>query len=115
MPEQDFPIDTLPLRFSADKQTNAFGNKLLTLCKENSVFIADGRLEPGLNICYNFCRNTVGSSTVDYVMVNFNMYTRISTMNVLDLSEFSDHCPIEFTLLCNTCILSQKGLSLKNK
>ena len=50
MPEPDLPIDILPQRLSADIQTNTFGHKLLTLCKENSVFIANGRLEQCLSV-----------------------------------------------------------------
>ena len=111
MPEPDLSTDILQKRLSADMKTNSFGHKLLTICKENSVFIANGRLEPGLNTCYNLCRNTVGASTVDYVIVNYNMYSRISSMNVLDLTEFSDHCPIDFTLLCDKCLSTNHGHS----
>jgi hypothetical protein len=32
-------------------------------------------------------------------------------MNVLDLTEFSDHCPIDFTLLCDKCLSTNQGHS----
>ncbi len=32
-------------------------------------------------------------------------------MNVLDLTEFSDHCLIDFTLLCDKCISTNQGHS----
>ena len=100
MPDYDVPIDNLPLRMSSDRQCNAFGNKLITLCKENSILIVNGRLEPGYFTCYNLNSNRNGASVVDYLIVNYNMYTCINNFCVLELNEFSDHCAINFDLSC---------------
>ena len=102
MPINDLPLDKIPKRLSMDSQSNGFGNKLLNICKENSIFIANGRLESGKFTCYNLIRNNTAASVVDYIIVNYNLYALIDSFKVSDLTEFSDHCPIEFTFnFCN--------------
>jgi len=101
MPLYDVRLDQLPLRLSKDNHSNVFGNKLLSLCKENGIFIVNGRLEPGHLTCYNFTRNTFAASVVDYVILNNSLFECIADFKVNDLTEFSDHCPIEFALKYN--------------
>ena len=43
LPDTDFPMHSVKPRMSKDFTVNTFGNKLLTLCKENSLLIANGR------------------------------------------------------------------------
>ncbi len=97
IPADDFDLNHLPIRKSHDVITNRFGNRLLTLCKECSVCILNGRLEQGLFTCYNLSRNTVGASVVDYVISNYEFYDKFVNMKIHELSEFSDHCAIEFS------------------
>ena len=100
MPEDDSDSITsnLPLRKSADTHSNSFGNKLLSLCKECNTCIVNGRIEPGNFTCYKITRNSFGASVVDYVISNYNLFSTFQSMSVLDITEFSDHCPIEFVM-----------------
>ena len=79
-------------RSSRDSHVNQFGNKLLSLCKENSLLIVNGRLEPGHFTCFNCTRGSSGASVVDYVIVNFNLLSCISSFKVNDLTSPIDLC-----------------------
>ena len=96
MPDSD--NFTLPARNSYDQISNSFGNKLLSLCKQTSLYIANGRLEPGNFTCYNLIRNRFSASVVDYIICNSTLYSIIDNMCVHDLTEYSDHCPVTCTL-----------------
>ena len=37
---------------------------------------------------------------VDYVITSYALYSRIADLSERDVTEFSDHCPIEFMLHC---------------
>jgi len=60
--------------------------------------ILNGRLEPGKFTCFNASRNINGASLVDYVIISQCCYDMFYAMNVLDLTEFSDHCPVNFVM-----------------
>ena len=45
MPVNDVPLEIIPARSSCDSHVNQLGNTLLSLCKENSLLIVNGRLE----------------------------------------------------------------------
>ena len=90
-PDDDDILARLPVRKSSDKTTNCYGNKLLSLCKLSSLYILNGRLEPGNFTCYNLSRKTAASSIVDYVICDKNLYDIVKTMCVHELSEYSDH------------------------
>jgi len=68
-----------------DYHSNVFGNKLLSLCKENGIFIVNGGLEPGHFTCYNF-RNTFTASVVYYVILNNNLFKCIADFKVNNLT-----------------------------
>ena len=88
----------IPARKSKDSGVNSFGRKLLSLCKENSIVIANGRIEPGDYTCNNMAHNRNAASVVDYLITNYNNFTCVADMKILELTEFSDHAPIEFSL-----------------
>ena len=99
----NIPIDDTPSCFcinrkSMDKQINIFGNKFLSLCKENNIKIANGRLEEGQLTYHCVNRNRGCGSVVDYIITKAENFKYISSMKILDLSEYSDHCPIHFTM-----------------
>ena len=99
----NLPIDDTPSSFimdrkSMDTQSNIFGNKLLSLCKENDIKIVNGRLEEGKLTYHCINRNRACGSVVDYIITKAENFKNISSMNILDLSEYSDHCPIHFTM-----------------
>ena len=64
----------------------------------NDLCIVNGRLEEGKCTFHACLRNKPVSSLVDYVVTDIQGYNNISNMCVMDISEFSDHCPIAFTL-----------------
>jgi hypothetical protein len=88
----------LPVRANHDNGFNNYGTKLLSLCKENNLCILNGRKEDGKCTYNAMYRNRPVSSLVDYVISNLDCYENISNMCVLDLTEFSDHCPLTFSL-----------------
>ena len=107
----DMPFDNqeslnLIERKSVDKNVNVFGNKLLTLCKEQNLSIVNGRLEEGKFTYHCINRNRVFGSVVDYLITNAKKFENIFNMTILDTSEFSDHCPIEFSMK-NCCNINQ--------
>ena len=97
----DYEMDTAMSRYSQDKKINAYGRKLLDFCKQNTVRIANGRLgsdkETGK---YTFVGST-GRSVIDYVIVSPALLNVISTFNVGEPNILSDHCLIDFSMICN--------------
>ena len=91
---------SLPVRKNHDSHVNNYGLKLLTLCKENDLCIVNGRKECGKCTFNATYRNRPVSSLVDYVIVNKECYNYIANMCVMDINEYSDHCPVVFTLQC---------------
>jgi hypothetical protein len=88
----DITSESVPERKSDDKVVNSFGLQLLEFCKQHNMYIANGRLEPGRFTFYG----AKGSSVVDYLITNDTCFSNIVYMSVLDLSDMSDHCPVEF-------------------
>ena len=91
----------LPVRRNCDSHVNPFGTKLLTLCKENDLCILNGRLEEGFCTYYALFSKRPVSSMVDYLITGCDSYNSINEMKILDLIDFSDHCPIKFSINCN--------------
>ncbi|MCG7879398.1 MAG: reverse transcriptase domain-containing protein, partial [Candidatus Thiodiazotropha endolucinida] len=82
------------VRASDDKTVNVFGHKLISLCKELGLCIANGRLEPGR---FTF-QSSNGCSVVDYFITKPPNFKHISKMEILDPCEFSDHCAMCFSM-----------------
>ena len=101
---RNFESASIPIeRSSADPKTNAYGYQLTDFCKNNNVFILNGRLdyhEPKLT-----CKN---SSTVDYMYFvstafNVDLLSTITT-HEFDALLSDAHCPVSLTLNpINTC------------
>jgi len=63
LPEENVQhVNSLPKLRNQDKHVTMFGTKLLTLCKENSLVIVNGRLESGLCTFYCTRRNGLFAS-----------------------------------------------------
>ena len=101
MPEDDLYGINIPPRANSDTHVNAFGNKLLTLCKENNVQIVNGRLMSGNCTYHGLYRNRHVQSTIDYLITNINNFKPLTNVHIFDLTEFSDHCSITFSLKCS--------------
>lgn len=100
IPLNDNIAPNLPVRKNVDLQTNNFGRKSLTLCKENNLAIVNGILEQGQCKYHDVYRKRPVQSTVDYLITSINNFNSILNMTLLDISDFSDHCPIIFTQNC---------------
>lgn len=98
LPEVDKLPDKYAVRSSLDNHVNNYGIKLLSLCKENNVFIMNGRLEPGKLTSYNLIQRRTAASIVDYCITDLNVFNMLQNMCVHDLTEFSDHCCITFDI-----------------
>ena len=55
-------------RVSKDLTVNNFGNRLVTVCKENNLLTVNGRLESGNYTCYNTVINVL-LITISHVYV----------------------------------------------
>ena len=96
--EIDVNIDLLPRR-NKDLIVDAFGRKLLNICKDTSLLIANGSLNDG---DFTF-QGLHGSSTVDYVLLNNHDFQYVTEFTILEQNEFSDHSPLR------PCIDRQTG------
>lgn len=108
MPENEDQSENLLVRENHDKHVNPFGVKLLTLCKQNNMCITNGRISPGHCTFHSVKRNKPIQSTVDYLITKCDNFKYISNMCVMDLTEYSDHCPIIFSLKCNATQIDSK-------
>ncbi|XP_053379986.1 uncharacterized protein LOC128548636 [Mercenaria mercenaria] len=60
--------------------------------------IINGRKDDGKCSFHSILRNNPVSSLVDYVITGYEGYQDITDFCVLEITEFSDHCPIVFEL-----------------
>ena len=63
-------------RHSADNTVNSYGYNLLEFCKNNNIFILNGRFENDLSQPSLTCKN---SSTVDYFLSTANVMPNVDT------------------------------------
>ena len=92
-----FEIKNIPInRQTADPSTNAYGYQLADFCKNNNMFILNGRLDTGQPKLT--CKN---SSTVDYILSTAHNFKIIASFHIHEFdSLFSDaHCPLSVELL----------------
>ena len=109
LPCDDINYSSLPVRKNHDYSVNHYGHKLLSLCKENSCCILNGCFDEGRCTYHSTYRNSPVSSTVDYVISDLTSVHLVSSMNVLDITEFSDHSPVNFTLSCKPVEVTKIG------
>lgn len=106
---QDFPthIDTLPddyicdinlPRATQDKGFNANGSLLLDFCRKTGLRVVNGRIaeDAGIGKCtYVGAR---GTSLIDYVIADPELFKYFSSFRVEDPNILSDHCMVNFML-----------------
>ena len=83
-------------RLNPDSGINNYGYRLTEFCRDNSIYILNGRKNGNSDIC-NTCKNV---STVDYFLVSPEMLKYVDNLTVSDFCELlSDvHNPISLTL-----------------
>ena len=90
-------LNILKNRCSQDRHVNNNGNKLLNLCKNNNLFIANGRIGQDKSVG-KFTFKTV--SVIDYTIATASMFKHLLNFDVIELDPlFSDgHCLLQTTL-----------------
>ena len=84
------------VRKSADKTKNNFGNKLLQLCRNNNLYICNGRICPDSS-SDSTC---IKGSVIDYLIANISGLVKINNFTVHEFTPIlSDvHCAISFSV-----------------
>lgn len=84
-------------RFNADNTVNTYGRQLLELCKNNNLFILNGRIGQDRVVPRTTCKD---KSTVDYFLSSAYNFAFICEFSVLEFSDvLSDaHCPLSLVL-----------------
>ena len=85
-------------RGNIDLKLNAYGKKLLSLCKQTGIQIQNGRLSEPKYMCFR----PNGASTVDYHLTTLENSKYQTSFNILDRDIYSDHCPLSFRFHANT-------------
>ena len=80
-------------RTNPDKTTNSYGRKMIEFCKNNNIFILNGRLGNDTSKSKFTCKN---SSCVDYIVSTAYVLDKIDFFSVEDFEPlFSDsHCSV---------------------
>ena len=86
------------LRGKIYRTINAYGKKLIDLCKYAGLQICNGRLCDSGYTCYKYN----GESVVDYLLAPPNAFTTIGNFKICDKLVYSDHCALSFSLLDKT-------------
>jgi len=86
----------LKTRKSKDQTTNTKGIQFLDTCNENDLICLNGRL-PGDNLGEFTYGSNLGSTVIDYAIVNLKNIPSITNLEVLDWHE-SDHLPLLVSL-----------------
>jgi len=90
--------NNVPLkRFSEDKnRPNKYGHKLIELCQNCSMYIANSRIGSDLGVGKKTCKD---SSVVDYLIVSSHLFPVISDFNISDFNPITSdvHNRIHFS------------------
>ena len=89
--------ESMTQRLSCDNVINAYGKKLLKICKSFDLKIVNGNV-PGDRLGSFTCYNTRGSSVVDYFICDKNLFNIVTRMNVHPPQFNSIHAPISIKL-----------------
>lgn len=90
----------IPKRVSKDHVIDVHGKRLIELCQSTSFIIGNGRLHNDRDIGDYTFHSRMSSSVVDYILLYPPDIKHITKFNIEELTEFSDHCGISFSLKC---------------
>ena len=85
-------------RFSLDEKLNSSGMRLLQICKHSCLRIMNGRLGNDAGIGNYTFQSVQGWSLIDNVLLPPCLFDIVSSFIIHDISVFSDHVPIQFSL-----------------
>ena len=94
----DYQFDKATERLSMDeKRVNKSGRRLISACIDNNICVLNGRTLGDLEGHYT-CHSPQGSSVVDYFLCTQQWLRYVLGMKVLNLTQYSDHCPMELSV-----------------
>ena len=105
LPPDSLLTSDVPSRLSCDPVQNQYGKKLLSLCTEFNMYIANGRT-PGDRLGSFTCYTPNGTSVVDLVIGDTNSIKMIRKLKILPPNLSSVHCPLSFEVRCDTHIVA---------
>ncbi|CAC5367388.1 unnamed protein product [Mytilus coruscus] len=105
-------LDIQRKRHSVDLSVNTYGRKLIQLCKNNNMYIMNGRIgndEEGKPTSKN-------TSVIDYAISTADVFYLVKNFDVLPFSNlYSDiHCPLELVLSCNNTMQSNVYINVES-
>ena len=100
-------------RYIQDKNTNTSGKCPADFCMINNLKILNGRKIGDLVGKYT-CHHYNGSSTVDYITIETDLFDKVRYFQVLPLTLFSDHCPIIANMDIKSINSKSKNTDQKN-
>ena len=98
--DESLRLTDIPVRCNKDHVTDSYGKRLLELCKSTNFLIANGRLGSDKDVGNYTYISEKGCSIVDYLLLPLTDFDIISSFKVCDVTEFSDHVGLTFTLQC---------------
>ena len=90
--------DLVGRRFSLDRKSDSSGLRLLGICKEAGLRIANGRVGADKGQGEFTYQSTLGNSVIDYVLLQPEFFKYVTQFIVHDLFTFSDHAPLQLSL-----------------
>ena len=81
--------ENIPL-VSNDNRTNAFGDRLLELCRARDLRICNSRIGSNSSVGKFMCFTYNGESVVDYMWARYNYFDHIMNFCVQGFAEFSN-------------------------
>jgi len=84
-------------RANSDHVTDSHGRRILDSCKVTDLRIGNGRLHNDIHGELTFHSHN-GTSPLDYLLLNSNDFQHISHFQIDNVSEFSDHCGLSFSI-----------------
>ena len=87
--------DLVGRRFSLDRKSDSSGLRLLGICKEAGLRIANGRVGADKGQGEFTYQSTLGNSVIDYVLLQPEFFKYVTQFIVHDLFTFSDHAPLQ--------------------
>ena len=113
-PNQNTPVTvnptyegTNPCRYNRDRKVSTFGRLLIETCVVFNLIILNGRTSGDLSGQYT-CFKYNGQSTIDYAIVNEDIFTHVKFFTVSPPSFSSCHSPISFALRLNNMRTHEK-------
>ena len=105
---RNFELHNIPLnRNTVDDSTNNYGHQLIDLCKNNNIFLWNGRVCSDYDYPKLTCKN---ASTVDYVLSTAFVFENVIDFKIEEFNSlYSDvHCPVYAVLRSKQSLVDEQ-------